>query len=208
VHEIDAIVARCQNGDGAAFRLLFMRHRADVARLVFRMVGPRSDLEDLIQEVFFQVYKSLKDFKGQAKFSTWLHRVTVNVVLMDRRAAKSRPQLVAPPLCDVEPDGRIAPDEDAARSERARAFRRIIERLGEKKRVVFVLHEIEGLAPAEIATIVGAPVLTVRTRLFYARRELAELLKEEPSLAAFAAAFERPTDAASELTRKAVEEAR
>jgi RNA polymerase sigma-70 factor (ECF subfamily) len=208
VHEIDDIVARCQRGDASAFRVLFTRHRVDVARLVFRMVGPRSDLEDLIQEVFLQVYKSLKDFKGQAKFSTWLHRVTVNVVLMERRAAKSRPQLAAPPLSDLEPDGRIGPDEDATRHERARAFRRIIDRLGEKKRVVFVLHEIEGLPPAEIATIVGAPVLTVRTRLFYARRELAQLLKEEPSLASFAAAFERPEEAASELPRKAVEEAR
>jgi RNA polymerase sigma-70 factor (ECF subfamily) len=207
VHEIDDIVARCQRGDGAAFRLLFVRHRVDVARLVFRMVGPRSDLEDLIQEVFLQVYKSLKDFKGQAKFTTWLHRVTVNVVLMDRRAAKSRPQLVAPPLSDVEPDGRIAPDEDVARHQRARAFRRILDRLGEKKRTVFVLHELEGVPPSEIALIVGAPVLTVRTRLFYARRELALLLKEEPSLAAFAAAFERSSEQLGEVV-KAVEEAR
>jgi RNA polymerase sigma-70 factor (ECF subfamily) len=207
VHEIDDVVARCQRGDGAAFRLLFMRHRADVSRLVFRMVGARSDLEDLIQEVFLQVHKSLKDFKGQAKFTTWLHRVTVNVVLMDRRAAKSRPQLVAPPVVDVEPDGRIGPDEDVARRERARAFRRILDRLAEKKRTVFVLHELEGLPPSEIAVIVGAPVLTVRTRLFYARRELAILLKEEPSLASFASDFEHASDGSGQVV-KAIEEAR
>ena len=64
-----------------------------------------------------------------------------------------------------------------------RAFARLLARLPEKKRIVFVLHELEGVAPAEIAKIVGAPVLTVRTRLFYARRELEAMLAEEPTLA-------------------------
>jgi RNA polymerase sigma-70 factor (ECF subfamily) len=65
--------------------------------------------------------------------------------------------------------------------------------LSEKKRIVFVLHELEGLAPGEIAKIVGAPVLTVRTRLFYARRELLALLAEEPSLAGVAQELSRDT---------------
>ena len=65
----------------------------------------------------------------------------------------------------------------------------MIEKLAEKKRTVFVLHEVEGLSPAEISTIVGAPVLTVRTRLFYARKELASMLRDEPLLAAFAEGF-------------------
>jgi RNA polymerase sigma-70 factor (ECF subfamily) len=191
VLEPDEMVARCQRGDGEAFRQLFLRHRAEVARLVFRMVGPRAELEDIIQEVFLQVHRSLKDFRGQSKFTTWLHRVTVNVVLMHRRAAKSRPQLVAPHADEMHVDSRLSPDEDVARLERMRAFRRVVDQLAEKKRVVFLLHELEGLAPAEISKIVGAPVLTVRTRLFYARRELAEMLKHEPTLAAFAQAFER-----------------
>jgi RNA polymerase sigma-70 factor (ECF subfamily) len=110
---------------------------------------------------------------------------------MHRRAAKSRPQLVAPHTDEVHVDSRLSPDEDVARLERMRAFRRVIDQLAEKKRTVFLLHELEGLSPAEISKIVGAPVLTVRTRLFYARRELAEMLKQEPTLAAFAQAFER-----------------
>jgi len=77
----------------------------------------------------------------------------------------------------------VSPDEGAARRERMRAFARLLDRIAEKKRVVFVLHELEGMAPAEIAKVVEAPVLTVRTRLFYARRELEALLAEEPSLA-------------------------
>ena len=158
---------------------------------MFRMVGPRAELEDIIQEVFLQVHRSLKDFRGQSKFTTWLHRVTVNVVLMHRRAARSRPQLVPPHADEVDVDSRLSPDEDVARLERMRAFRRVIDQLAEKKRTVFVLHELEGRSPAEISKIVGAPVLTVRTRLFYARRELAEMLRNEPTLAAFAQAFER-----------------
>jgi RNA polymerase sigma-70 factor (ECF subfamily) len=189
VLDTEEMVARCQEGDAAAFRQLFARHRAEVARLVFRMVGPRADLEDIIQEVFLQVHRSLKDFRGQSKFTTWLHRVTVNVVLMQRRAARSRPQLVAPQADESQADPRLPPDEDVARLERMRAFRRVIDRLAEKKRTVFLLHELEGLSPTEISKIVGAPVLTVRTRLFYARRELSQMLKDEPTLASFAKAF-------------------
>lgn len=209
VLDMEEMVARCQKGDGAAFRQLFARHRAEVARLVFRMIGPRAELEDIIQEVFLQVHRSLKDFRGQSKFTTWLHRVTVNVVLMHKRAARSRPQLVHPQGDETRADARLAPDEDAARLERMRAFRRLIERLAEKKRTVFLLHELEGLSPTEISKIVDAPVLTVRTRLFYARRELAEMLNDEPCLAGFAAAFEKSGDEDDvELSGKAVEEVR
>jgi RNA polymerase sigma-70 factor (ECF subfamily) len=186
VNDTNELVARCQAGDTSAFRLLFQRHRADVSRLVWRMLGPRVDLDDLIQEVFLQVHRSLKDFRGQAKFSTWLHRVTVNVVLMHRRSARSRPVFSEPASEDTHADVRLLPDEDAARRERMRAFQRLLDRIAEKKRTVFILHEVEGLPPAEIAQIVGAPVLTVRTRLFYARRELASMLRDEPSLAALA----------------------
>jgi RNA polymerase sigma-70 factor (ECF subfamily) len=190
----DALIARAGAGDTEAFRTLYERHRSDVARLVYRMLGARSDLDDVAQEVFFQVHRSLKDFRGQSKFSTWLHRVTVNVVLMHRRAARSRPVYSeeAPP--DVTPDDEVLlPDEDADRRARVRAFSRLLDKLAEKKRVVFVLHELEGLPPSEIADIVGCPVLTVRTRLFYARRELEALIAQEPALAGLKATFSKAT---------------
>jgi RNA polymerase sigma-70 factor (ECF subfamily) len=184
----ESLIARAAAGDRAAFRDVYTRHRTDVARLVFRMLGPRPDVEDVIQEVFFQVFKSLKDFRGQAKFTTWLHRVTVNVVLMHRRAAKSRPVFTDEQPADAMLDAREPqPDEDFARRERVRAFQRLLDRLADKKRVVFVLHELEGMAPADIAKVVGAPILTVRTRLFYARRELQAMLSDEPTLASMAA---------------------
>jgi RNA polymerase sigma factor (sigma-70 family) len=115
--------------------------------------------------VFVQVYKSLPDFRGQSKFGTWLHRVTINVVLMQRRAARSRPIFAEASADDhVASHDSPAPDADAERSERVRAFGRLLDRLADKKRVVFVLHDLEGVAPSEIGRIVGAPVLTVRTR--------------------------------------------
>jgi RNA polymerase sigma-70 factor (ECF subfamily) len=188
----ERLIAQAAAGDAAAFRELYGRHRTDVARLVYRMLGNRSDFEDVIQEVFVQVYKSLKDFRGQAKFSTWLHRVTVNVVLMHRRSARSRPVFAdEPPGDGLLRSDDVRPDEDAERRERIRAFGRLLDRLADKKRVVFVLHELEGIAPGEIARIVGAPVLTVRTRLFYARRELEAMLREEPSLAGLATGFSK-----------------
>lgn len=183
----DPLLAKAIAGDGAAFRALYARHRHDVARLVYRMLG-QSELDDVVQEVFVQVHRSLRDFRGQSKFSTWLHRVTVNVVLMHRRAARSRPQYAEESAAAEPADPQTPPDEEASRRERMRAFERILLRLPEKKRVVFVLHDLEGVSPAEISDIVHAPVLTVRTRLFYARREIEAMLAEEPALASIAKA--------------------
>ena len=205
-HHDDGMVGRAAAGDPEAFRTLFVRHKSDVARLVYRMLNAPGDLEDVVQEVFVQVFRSLKDFRGQAKFSTWLHRVTVNVVLMHRRSARSRPVLTEEiPGELIGDDSQTLPDEDVERRERMRAFQRLLARLADKKRVVFVLHELEGLSPAEIAEVVGAPVLTVRTRLFYARRELEGMLGEEPTLAGLAG-LSAPSDATQPPTSEKVSE--
>ena len=182
VTDLTDLVERCKAGDGLAFREVFRNHRADVARLVLRMTGRQGDLEDLVQEVFLQVYRSIKDFRAQSRFSTWLYRLTVNVVLMQRRAARSRPVLQGASDDAFGADVRDLPDDQLARTRRVAAFYRLLDRMSDKKRTVFVLHELEGLSPSEVAKVVGAPVLTVRTRLFYARRELLEMLRDEPAL--------------------------
>ena len=197
VADLSELIERCKAGDGLAFREVFRSHRADVARLVQRMTGRPADLEDIVQEVFLQVYRSIKDFRGQSRFSTWLYRVTVNVVLMQRRAARSRPVLHEAPEDGFGPDLRELPDDQVARARRVSAFYRLLDRLSDKKRAVFVLHELEGLSPSEIAKVVSAPVLTVRTRLFYARRELLALLREEPALAVVAHELRAELDAAA-----------
>jgi RNA polymerase sigma-70 factor (ECF subfamily) len=188
--DADDVVERAAHGDMLAFRMLYERYRIDVARLAFRMVGSHCDIEDLVQDVFVHVFRSLPEFRGQSKFRTWLHRVTVNVVLMARRTARSRPVLDGEPPAEDRTGGpQGGPDEDAERHERMRAFERVLDCLGDKKRVVFVLHELEGLPPREIAKIVGAPVLTVRTRLYYARREIESKLAAEPALAGMDLSF-------------------
>ena len=202
VAELSELIERCKAGDGLAFREVFRNHRADVARLVQRMTGRPSDLEDIVQEVFLQVYRSIKDFRGQSRFSTWLYRVTVNVVLMQRRAAKSRPVLHEAPEDGFGADLRDLPDDQVARARRVSAFYRLLDRLSDKKRAVFVLHELEGMSPSEIAKVVSAPVLTVRTRLFYARRELLALLREEPSLEVVARELRREVDDSTALERE------
>ncbi len=176
------LVERFNQGDSSAFSELFARHQKDVARLVVRMLGSAVDAQDVLQEVFLQVFRSLPEFRGNSRLSTWIYRVAVNVVLMHRRAARSRPFLagadLAPPPLDPAP----LPDEQVELSMRVAALERLMARLSEKKRTVFILHELQGLTPFEIAEIVGAPVLTVRTRLFYARRELLSLIGRDDSL--------------------------
>lgn len=169
---VPAYVTRARGGDARAFQELYRLHRRDVARLVTRLLGPRPDVEDVLQEVFIQVFRSLVGFRGESRFTTWLHRVTVNVTLMHIRAAKSRPQLG--PESAVEPTAHedASPVEGAARNQRLRALYRILDTLSDKKRAVFILHDLEGTAAAQIAQVLEIPVLTVRTRLFYARKEV------------------------------------
>jgi RNA polymerase sigma-70 factor (ECF subfamily) len=188
----EELLARCRAGDARAFRDLFHRYRGDVTRLLHRMVGRRADLEDLLQEVFVQVHRSIKSFRAESRLSTWIYRVAVNVALMHRRAAKSRPLFVAEPQEPLLLDESAPPDEQLSRQRRVEALYRLLDRVSDKKRVVYVLHELEGMSPNEISKVVGAPVLTVRTRLFYARREVLALLSEEPALAAIADELSAP----------------
>ncbi len=181
--KLDELVVRAQKGDSTAFTELFNQHRGTVARIAFRMLGPSADLEDVVQDVFLQVYRSLPDFRGQSKFTTWLHRVAVNVVLMIRRRARSRPVLTGEHASRNEASSELSPDQELVRQRRLTAFRQLLDGLSDKKRTVFILHELEGMPPADIAQVVGCPVLTVRTRLFYARRELSQLMRSDPALA-------------------------
>ncbi len=177
-----AYVARARAGDARAFQELYRTHRRDVARLVARLLGPRGDVDDVIQEVFIQVFRSLTGFRGDSRFTTWLHRVTVNVALMHLRAARSRPQLsVEVPPEQVSPED-DSPADGAARNERLRALYRILDGISDKKRAVFILHDLEGVPAAQVARMVDSPVLTVRTRLFYARREVYAAMAGDPTL--------------------------
>lgn len=179
-----ALISRAQTGDTAAFQSLFARHRNDVARIVFRMIGPSPDVEDVVQDVFLNVYRSLPSFRGDAKFRTWLYRLATNVTRMHLRRGRSRPK-----FADVEvPEGprehtpQQGPDAQLEKARRVRALYRLLDGLTEKKREVLVLHDLEGVPAKEIAATLEIPVLTVRTRLFYARKDLYAALAADESL--------------------------
>jgi RNA polymerase sigma-70 factor, ECF subfamily len=183
-----ALIERALGGDAGAFREIFVQHRGDVSRLVYRMLGPSPDVDDVVQDVFLHVYRSLASFRGDSRFSTWLYRLTVNVTRMHLRRARSRPKFSDVELPEV-PDAALdggrddGPEAQVERADRVRTLYRLLEGLSEKKREVLVLHDFEGVAAKDIAELLSVPVLTVRTRLFYARKELYAAMASEPSLA-------------------------
>lgn len=185
---VDPLIQRAQEGDAAAFREIFALHKDRVASIVFRFLGHSSEVDDVVQDVFLHVHRSLPRFRGEARFTTWLYRLTANITKMHLRKRASRPRVVDVEVPELprhaEPPE--APDDALARQLRIRALYRLLERLSEKKRMVLVLHDLEGMPAAEIAEVVEAPIMTVRTRLFYARRDLYAMFAEEPTLASLA----------------------
>ncbi len=181
---MDPVIARAQEGDEAAFQELFRTHRDTVARIVHRVMGPSHEIEDVVQDVFIHVYRSISKFRGDSKFTTWLYRLTANVTKMHLRKKRSRPRFADVPVPEATDKPVEQPDAAAARHQRVAALYRLVDKLSDKKRTVLVLHDFEGLPAKEIAAIVEAPVLTVRTRLFYARKELYAGLTDEPVLKA------------------------
>jgi RNA polymerase sigma-70 factor, ECF subfamily len=192
MESIDPLVRLAQRGDEFAQKELFKRHRHEVARIVARALGPDAEIEDVVQDAFIQLFRSIDGFRGDSKFSTWLYRLVTNVVRMHLRKRRVRP-LIAPGIAPeraARPEASGSPESVVERSWRIRRLYQHLDRLSEKKRSVLVLHDFDGIAPVEIAEIVGAPVLTVRTRLFYARRELYAALADDPELGPLAAELE------------------
>jgi RNA polymerase sigma-70 factor (ECF subfamily) len=185
--EIDTLVARCQAGDAEAFRELYRTHRSHVARLVQRILGPDPEVEDVIQEAFVQVYRSLPSFHGASLLSTWIHRVAVNVALQHiRRRKRQRSGPVTMTSEPPEPStGDPEMEEELLWRERMRRLYAALEAVSPKKRAVFLLHEIEGMPAEEIAKVMRAPLITVRTRLFYARKALYAILAGDPLFGEF-----------------------
>ena len=179
----DALVEKAQTGDAAAFKQIYHKYHGMVARLAYNITGSQQDLEDIIQETFLQVHRSLKSFHGNSKFSTWLYRLAINVSMQYVRQHKKTAKVTYP----TEDFGRYAdespsPEEDMNRTEKRRIIMEALEKISEKKRIVFVLHELHGIEAGEIARILKIPTLTVRTRLFYARKAMYRILVKEPSL--------------------------
>ena len=181
------LIKRCRASERAAHDELYHRFRRQVAGNLYRVLGDRSDLDDLVQEVFVIAFRGLDRFRGDARLSTWLYRICVNVALGRIRTRKRRPAAIGVADLDqttgLDPSLIERPETPERSLERRRDQQRVyevLEQLAPKKRVVLYLHEIEGLDLKEIAYLVDSNPVTVRTRLFYARREFYKILAGEP----------------------------
>lgn len=184
----ETLVALARSGDRKAFEMLVVKYQRRVARLVGRYVRNASDIEDLVQEAFIRAYRGLPAFRGDSAFGTWLYRIATNLSLnFVQRSRAGRTVSLTPLDGDDAPDGPAEPaeGEDPERMLMARQIGAAIEvalaELNDDARRALLLYEMEGRQYKEIATLTGAPIGTVRARIFRAREHIAARL--EPLLA-------------------------
>jgi len=168
----DDLVVRAASGDVEAFEALYRQNIGRVYVLCLRMCGDPSYAEELAQEAFVRAWQKLGSFRGASQFSTWLHRVTVNVVLGDRRSAARREARVKAVGDDLPADLSAS---DSSPGE-AVDLERSIAALPEGARTVFVLHDVEGYRHREIAELTGLAVGTSKAQLHRARKLLRKAL--------------------------------
>ena len=175
----EELIARSQRGDRAAFRQLFLRHRDEVVRLAFRIMGPSARVEEIVQDVFGHIHRHLTLYRSSSTFRTGLQKITVDVIVRKRRLASSGS--LQHEASDSRDPSAPSPEE-IARRERMRAFWHLVDSLDEKNRTIFLLHELEGWSLGQIGEVVGLSELAVRARLLHARRDLGAKVVDEPSL--------------------------
>jgi len=172
-----------QQGDVTAFERIYRLHNRRVYALCLRMVGNTAEAEDLTQDAFLQLFRKIATFRGESAFSTWLHRLAVNVVLMKLR----KKTLSETPLDETnDPDDESsgprrqlgAPDLVLTGSIDRVHLNRAIEQLPPGYKQVFVLHDVHGFEHNEIATIMGCSVGNSKSQLHKARMRLRDLLQE------------------------------
>ena len=178
----EELVARSQRGDADSFNELVLRWERPIYALAYRTIGREEDARDVCQETFLRAFRALPGFRGQAKFSSWLYRIALNLCRDWIRRERRAPVVQPPEGVDLiemaaaaEPSESI--EELVARQDLARAVERAMALLPEEQRTAIVLKEYHGLTFQEIADLVGCPLSTVKTRLYQGltvlRRELA-----------------------------------
>lgn len=181
VSEAEAI-EKAKGGDAIAFEILYGLHKRRVYSLCLRMTGNTAEAEDLTQEAFLQLYRKIGTFRGESAFSTWLHRLSVNVVLMHLRK-KGLPEVSLEET--LEPQQEDGPKKDIGARDNVLAgsidrvnLERAIENLPPGYRIIFVLHDIEGYEHNEIAEMMGCSIGNSKSQLHKARMKLRDLLKQ------------------------------
>jgi len=180
-NEAEAI-ERAKQGDAEAFQALYDRHKRRVYSLCLRMTANTAEAEDLAQEAFLQLFRKIGTFRGESAFSTWLHRLSVNVVLMHLRK-KSLP-VVSLEETTQGGNEEDTPKKDFGADDVALAgsidrlqLQRAVDSLPPGYRTIFVLHDVEGYEHNEIAGIVGCSIGNSKSQLHKARMKLRDLLR-------------------------------
>jgi len=180
---VSEAIRLAQHGDPEAFEIIYQEHSRRVYALCLRMLGDPTEAEDLVQDVFVLLFRKIHTFRGESAFSTWLHRLTVNLVLM--RLRKKSPPMVSIEVT-TDPDDETssptidlgAPDLMLEGSVDRVNLERCIEQLPAGYRAIFILHDVQGFQHTEIAAIVGRSVGDSKSQLHKARMRLRELLHE------------------------------
>lgn len=164
-------VRRCQQGDEQAFRELLRRYRGRAVWLAAQILHDRTEAEDVVQEAFLQVFRSIRKFRGDASFYSWLYRIVVNLCLSrTRRKSAQHTDYVGD-----APGG----TSSAATWELRIEVEAVLAQIGDELRVTLLLREVVGLSYVEIAAELGIPVGTVRSRLSAAREQFRQLWLEQ-----------------------------
>jgi RNA polymerase sigma-70 factor (ECF subfamily) len=172
------LIRSCQEGDQGAYHQLFKQTVDDVHRMLYRLAGPQKDMEDLVQQVYLAVFGSIKSFRGDSAFSTWLFGICLRVAKKNSRSLFRRFRLKAKVSKEPQP-ALETPENGAARAQRAEKVHRVLQQLPFKLRTVLVLYEMEGFSGKEIARQLKIPEATVWTRLHHARRAFKRSYKWE-----------------------------
>jgi RNA polymerase sigma-70 factor (ECF subfamily) len=180
---VDPLVQRAAAGDMNAFEELYRAHNHRVYNLCLRMTHNTSDAEDLTQDVFVQLFRKLETFRGESSFSTWLHRLTVNEVLMHFRRRAARPQEVTDegglPNESRLPNGSRLPAQNLLRTsvlDRI-SLNEALRNLSPGYRTVLIMHDLQGYDHAQIGQLLGVAIGTSKSQSHKARLKLRRLLR-------------------------------
>ena len=173
-------IERAKQGDAEAFEVLYNLHKRRVYSLCLRMTANTAEAEDLSQEAFLQLFRKIGTFRGESAFSTWLHRMAVNVVLMRLR----KKGLSVVPLEETMETDEESPKKEPGAQDPSLAgavdrleLQRAVEALPPGYRTIFVLHDIEGFEHNEIADMVGCSIGNSKSQLHKARMKLRRLIR-------------------------------
>jgi RNA polymerase sigma-70 factor (ECF subfamily) len=161
------LVEGCKRGNVRAYERLYELHGARMKSLAFHLVGTRADAEDVVQDSFLKVFRSVGGFAGQSSLSTWIYRILINCCYDVLRKQQRRAE--KPVLRELAADSKVP---------LRMALEGALSKLNERHRIVFLMFEVEGLKHSEIAGILEVPEGTARSWLFDAKRELKRMLME------------------------------